>query len=145
MAATGQHCMWMVDLLGHAVYVHEAKDLSKTMSCEPNSSVWMAFSMLAEFMVMWRWENALQKQVLEHGDPETGEHIGKTSSGIESLEMAWAMSCCQTSLLLTSEIEEATEEKDADQTAGVREENRCIVVCDQAHCHINGICAELFW
>jgi hypothetical protein len=109
MAATGQHYMWMVDLLHH-----EAKDLSKTMSCEPNSSVWMAFSMLAEFMVMWRWENALQKQV-EHGDPEMGEHIAKTSSGIGSLEMAWAMSYYQTSLLLTSEIEEAIEEKDVDK------------------------------
>jgi hypothetical protein len=42
--------MWMVDLLGHAVYLHETKDLSKTMSCEPNSYVWMAFSMLAEFL-----------------------------------------------------------------------------------------------
>jgi hypothetical protein len=115
MAATGQHYMWMVDLLGHAVYLHEAKDLSKTMSCEPNSSVWMAFSMLTEFMVMWRWENALQKQVLEHGDPEMGEHIAKTSSGIGSLEMAWAMSYYQTSLLLTSEIEEAIEEKDVDK------------------------------
>jgi hypothetical protein len=49
MAATGQHYMWMVDLLGHAVYVHEAKDLSKIISCEPNSSVWIAFSMLAEW------------------------------------------------------------------------------------------------
>lgn len=46
-----QHYMWMVDLLGHAVYLHDAKDLNKTMSCEPNSFVWMTFSMLAEFMV----------------------------------------------------------------------------------------------
>ncbi len=30
----------------------------------------------------WRWEKALQKQVLEHGDPEMGKHIVKTSSGI---------------------------------------------------------------
>ncbi len=77
-----QHYMCMFDLLGHAVYLHDAKDFNKTMSCEPNSFVWMTFSMLAEFMVMWRWEKALQKQVLEHGDPEMGKHIVKTSSGI---------------------------------------------------------------
>jgi hypothetical protein len=81
-AAIVQHYMWMVDLLGHAVYLHYAKDLNKTMSCESNSFVWMTFSMLAEFMVMWRWEKALQKQVREHGDPEMGKHIVKTSSGI---------------------------------------------------------------
>jgi hypothetical protein len=66
-------------------------------------------------LVMWRWENALQKQVLEHGDPEMGEHVAKASSGIGSLEMASAMSYYQTSLLLTSEIEEAIEEKDVDK------------------------------
>jgi hypothetical protein len=50
----------------------------------------------------WRWEKALQKQVLEHGDPEMGKHIVKF--------WYWLGLCpTATSLLLASEIEEAIE------------------------------------
>jgi pentatricopeptide repeat protein len=63
-SATVEHYACMVDLLGCAGYLQKAEDLIETMSCKPNSSVWMA--LLSASRV--------------HGNTEMGEGICKTGS-----------------------------------------------------------------
>jgi pentatricopeptide repeat protein len=63
-SATVEHYTCMVDLLGCAGYLQKAEDLIETMSCKPNSSVWMA----------------LFSSCRVHGNTEMGEGICKTGS-----------------------------------------------------------------
>jgi pentatricopeptide repeat protein len=61
ISATLEHYTCMVGLLGRAGYMHEAKNLINTMSCESDSSVW----------------RALLGACRVHGDLEMGEYIAK--------------------------------------------------------------------
>jgi pentatricopeptide repeat protein len=61
ISPTVEHCVCMVDLLGHAGRLQEAEDLINTISCEPNAAVWMA----------------LLSACRVHGNMEMGERIAK--------------------------------------------------------------------
>jgi pentatricopeptide repeat protein len=82
LPATVEHNSCMVGLLGRAGNLHEAEDIIKGMSCQPKLCG-QPYSVLAEFMVTWSWENALLNKFLKG-----------------NLEMLEAMCCYQTSMLL---------------------------------------------
>jgi len=58
-----EHYTCMVDLFGCASRLHEVENMLKAMPCKPNIGVWRAL-VLAEFMVMRRWENELPNKFL---------------------------------------------------------------------------------
>jgi len=63
ISAKLEHYTCMVDLFGRAGRLHEAENMLKAMPSKPNTGVWRAL-VLAEFMVMWRWENELPNKFL---------------------------------------------------------------------------------
>jgi hypothetical protein len=68
----------MVDLLGHAGHLQEVENMVMAMPWKPHVAAWM----LAEFMVMWRWQNVLPDEFLRN------------------LTMLLIMGCFQTCMLL---------------------------------------------
>jgi pentatricopeptide repeat protein len=80
-----EHYTCMVDLLGLAGHLQEAENM--VMQC-PVNHMWLygwLYSVPAEFMVMWRWQNALPNEFLKW-----------------SLIMLLFLCCCQTSMLLVA-------------------------------------------
>jgi pentatricopeptide repeat protein len=65
ISANLKHYTCMVDLLGHAGHLQEAENMIKA---SPVNQMWLCgwlCSVLAEFMVMWTWENALLNKFLK--------------------------------------------------------------------------------
>jgi len=58
------HYTCMVDLLGHAGHLQDVEIMIKEMPCNQMLFCGGFCSVLAEFMIMWRWENALLNEFL---------------------------------------------------------------------------------
>jgi pentatricopeptide repeat protein len=58
-----EHYTCMVDFLGCAGHLQEAENMVMAMPWKPHVAAWMAG--LAQFMVMWRWQNVLPDEFLK--------------------------------------------------------------------------------
>ncbi len=58
------HYTCMVDLLGHAGHLQDVEIMNKEMPCNQMLFCGGFCSVLAEFMIMWRWENTLLNEFL---------------------------------------------------------------------------------
>jgi len=116
----------MVDLLDCASNLQEAENT--IMEC-PVNQMWLhgwLCSVLAEFMVMWRWQNVLRNKFLKW-----------------NLRMLLVMCCCQTSMLLlatgvSENVEQQRKERGVKKQLGhtwieVNNEVHTFVVGDQDH------------
>jgi pentatricopeptide repeat protein len=88
ISATLEHHTCMVDLLGHAGHLQEAKNVIKAIACKPNPDVWM--DLLGTCKI--------------HGNVEMEEHVGKQLLELD-LENA-------TTYVLLSDIYAATCKRD---------------------------------
>jgi hypothetical protein len=61
------HYTCMVDLLGHAGHLQDVEIMIKEMPCNQMLFCGGFCSVLAEFMIMWRWENTLLNEFLNCG------------------------------------------------------------------------------
>ncbi len=83
ISAKSEHYTCMIDLLGCAGHLQEAENIIKAMPCTPSVLHGRLCLVLAEFMVIWRWQNVLLNEFLKW-----------------SRKMPLVMYCCQTSTLL---------------------------------------------
>jgi pentatricopeptide repeat protein len=83
ISAKLEHYTCMVDLLGHAGHLQEAENMVMAMHVNHRWLHGWLCSVLAEFMVTWRWQNVSPNEFLKW-----------------SLTMLLVMCCCQTSTLL---------------------------------------------
>jgi pentatricopeptide repeat protein len=75
LPATVEHNACMVGLLGHAGNLHEAEDIIKGMSCQPNETVWTALLCACRIHGDLELGECLVKQVLEREPGNAGGYV----------------------------------------------------------------------
>jgi pentatricopeptide repeat protein len=83
ISAKLEHYTCMVDLLGHAGHLQEVENMVMAMPWKPHVVHGWLYLVLAECMVMWRWQKVLPDEFLKW-----------------NLTMLLIMRCCQTSMVL---------------------------------------------
>jgi pentatricopeptide repeat protein len=136
ISAKLEHYASMVDLFGHAGHLQEAEKVIKEMPINQMQLCGELCLVLAEFMVMWRWENKL---------------LNKSLSWI--VKMLQAMCCYQTYMLLLAtriviRMFNSRERNEVKKQPGhtwieVNNEVHTSVVNDKTHPQIVEIQAEL--